>query len=128
MKCRCGKEIHPCSQFLDCVDCRNKISATSTPMKFLPRRYIVNFVNGSAEFNDDDTPPAEEYLSLLEHESILREALAKEHASFYAQVYKAKQLLEHACYCSPDLPNGEMMCEPCQAIALIEKAKDARKA
>lgn len=42
--------------------------------KFLPRRYVVNFVDGSAEFHDTDLPPAEEYLSLTEHEALIREA------------------------------------------------------
>lgn len=35
---------------------------------FQPRRFITNFVDGSAEFHDDATPPAQEYLSLQEHE------------------------------------------------------------
>lgn len=43
--------------------------------KFPPRRFIINFVRGDAEFYYDDTPPAEEYLSLIEHEAIVRNRL-----------------------------------------------------
>ena len=42
-------------------------------MKFQPRRFIVNFVDGTAEFHDNNCPPAEEYLSLDEHNSIVFE-------------------------------------------------------
>lgn len=48
-----------------------------TDIKFPKRRFIVNFVDGYAEFNENDTPPAEEYLSLQEHEHLIREARAK---------------------------------------------------
>ena len=44
--------------------------------KFPPRRFLVNFVDGTAEFNDDATPPAQEYVSLIEYEN-LQEELAE---------------------------------------------------
>ncbi len=42
--------------------------------QFQPRRFIVNFNNGTAEFHDCDTPPAEEYLSIGEHEFLIDHA------------------------------------------------------
>lgn len=36
--------------------------------KFPPRRFLTNFNDGTAEFNDDATPPAQEYVSLIEYE------------------------------------------------------------
>lgn len=39
--------------------------------KYPPRRFICNFLDGKAEFNDTNCPPAIEYLSLIEHEDLL---------------------------------------------------------
>lgn len=44
-------------------------------MNFPKRRYIVNFNDGSADLHPNDCPPAEEYLSKYEHESIVRELI-----------------------------------------------------
>jgi hypothetical protein len=48
--------------------------------EFQRRRFIVNFNDGTAEFNDNDTPPAEEYLSLSEHKALVQGAMMDEWA------------------------------------------------
>lgn len=37
------------------------------------RHFIVNFNDGTAEFHDNDTPPAVEYLSIDEHQALQRD-------------------------------------------------------
>lgn len=45
----------------------------SNGTRWHPRRFLCNFEDGTAEFNPNDTPPAEEYLSLAEHEALMAE-------------------------------------------------------
>lgn len=48
--------------------------------KFPPRRFLVNFVDGTAEFNNDATPPAQEYVSLIEFDALQSRLTALEAA------------------------------------------------
>lgn len=68
MKCKCGGEINPCSPFMDCPKCRS----LNEPAYKSEQSYPPRITHESWLVYNDDSKGYVDYISLAEHETVLR--------------------------------------------------------